>query len=166
MRARLAEDRVHHERLARRLGDPRALLDEPRQQVDELTARLEAAMRTHLADSRATSLRLTARLAARHPRAVLAERRSELAPLTARLEAAAARRIQIRRGRVGRIAARLSALSPLAVLGRGYAIALGPSGRAILRSSDVQEGDTLRIRLHEGSISARVVCEEEEEEES
>ena len=54
-------------------------------------------------------------------------------------------------------AARLESLSPLAVLGRGYAIALhAPSGKALLRASDAQPGDALELRLHEGTLRARV----------
>src|SRR5207244_2791211 len=52
-----------------------------------------------------------------------------------------------------RIAHTLDALSPLAVLERGYAICLGPDGR-VVRSADAVEPDqTVRVKLHQGSLS-------------
>ena len=59
-----------------------------------------------------------------------------------------------------RIAHTLDALSPLAVLERGYAICLGPDGR-VVRSADAVELDqTVRVKLHQGSLSARVTARE------
>ena len=52
-------------------------------------------------------------------------------------------------------AGRLNALSPLAVLGRGYALAL-KDGHAVRSVHELREGDTLEIRLHQGSAETRV----------
>jgi len=60
----------------------------------------------------------------------------------------------------GRIAHTLDALSPLAVLERGYAICLAPDGR-VVRSADAVEVDqTVKVKLHQGSLSARVTAKE------
>ena len=60
----------------------------------------------------------------------------------------------------GRIAHTLEALSPLAVLERGYAICLTPEGR-VIRSSDAVEPDsTVKVKLHEGSLVAKVLNKE------
>jgi exodeoxyribonuclease VII large subunit len=62
-----------------------------------------------------------------------------------------------RRMRLADAAGRLSALSPLAVLGRGYAIAFhGATGRALIRAGDVRPGETIVVRLHEGTLRAAV----------
>jgi exodeoxyribonuclease VII large subunit len=54
----------------------------------------------------------------------------------------------------------LDALSPLAVLERGYAICLTPDGK-VIRSADAVEVDqTVRVKLHQGSLSARVTGRE------
>ena len=60
------------------------------------------------------------------------------------------------RARVAQIGARLHALSPLAVLERGYAIALDAQGQAVRAASDVEAGDELELRVHEGRIGVTV----------
>ena len=60
------------------------------------------------------------------------------------------------RSELGRLAAGLDALSPLKVLGRGYAIPQNKEG-AILRSvRDTQIGDTLGLRLNDGTLCCRI----------
>jgi exodeoxyribonuclease VII large subunit len=58
------------------------------------------------------------------------------------------------------IAHTLDALSPLAVLERGYAICLTPDGKVIRSAEAVEVDQTVRVKLHEGSISARVTSKE------
>jgi exodeoxyribonuclease VII large subunit len=60
------------------------------------------------------------------------------------------------RGQLSRVAARLDALSPLNVLGRGYSIATRADGRALRRATEVQPGDDITLRLHEGRVLASV----------
>ncbi len=52
--------------------------------------------------------------------------------------------------------ARLRALSPAATLDRGYAIVQRADGHVVRAASDVAKGDTLRIRLAQGELSATV----------
>jgi exodeoxyribonuclease VII large subunit len=59
---------------------------------------------------------------------------------------------------LGSLGSSLNALSPLTVLARGYAIALDEQGRAISRADAVAVGAHLSLRLHEGSLGARVVA--------
>jgi exodeoxyribonuclease VII large subunit len=47
-------------------------------------------------------------------------------------------------------------MSPLSVLGRGYAIALGPDGKAVRRAADVRVGDALQLRVAQGSLLVNV----------
>ena len=56
-----------------------------------------------------------------------------------------------------RIAHTLDALSPLAVLERGYAICLTPEGQVIRSAETVQPDATVKVRLHEGSLWAKVI---------
>jgi exodeoxyribonuclease VII large subunit len=55
-----------------------------------------------------------------------------------------------------RLAHTLDALSPLAVLERGYAICLGPDDRVVRSAQDVELGSDVTVRLHEGSLNAKV----------
>jgi exodeoxyribonuclease VII large subunit len=61
-----------------------------------------------------------------------------------------------RRRRFGELAASLDALSPLKVLGRGYSIVYAGEGLVVKSWKDAVPGDTLRIRLEEGSLLGTV----------
>jgi len=60
------------------------------------------------------------------------------------------------RKRLGLAAASLDALSPLAVLQRGYAIAQTEDGKLLRDARLVSVGDSIKVRLAEGRIAARV----------
>lgn len=55
-------------------------------------------------------------------------------------------------------AANLEALSPIAVLSRGYAIAKDSSGTIISSINDVSTGDSLDIRVSDGTITATITA--------
>jgi exodeoxyribonuclease VII large subunit len=55
-----------------------------------------------------------------------------------------------------RLAHTLGALSPLAVLERGYAVCLTPEGNVVRSAGDVEIGDDVKVRLHQGSLMAKV----------
>ncbi len=73
-----------------------------------------------------------------------------------RLSAAIQRSLKTWHQSFARIAHTLDALSPLAVLERGYAICRTPEGRVIRSANTVAIDSDVKVRLHEGSISARV----------
>jgi exodeoxyribonuclease VII large subunit len=150
------ERRGSIDRLRSRLGDPRFLLAERQQHVDELVGRLERHAGRELARRRARLEQLHRRLSGRHPRSVLAEARSSLGPLAARLDGSMKRRLARARAELEQAAARLDGLSPLSVLGRGYAIALSADGRAVRAASEVAPGQLLRVRLHAGRLLVEV----------
>src|SRR5262249_7036470 len=128
-----------------------------RQTVDEANERLAAAMRRRVSEARAERGRLSMRLYARHPSVVVAGARASLGPLEVKLAAAIRRRLDALRGPLGGEAARLDSLSPLAVLGRGYAVARGPSGRTVVDAGELHPGDVVRVRVHRGEFSATVL---------
>jgi exodeoxyribonuclease VII large subunit len=140
-----------------KLGAPERLLGERRQRLDDARERMATAVRRRLAEQRAESARLERRLLARHPSAVVAGARAALGPLQVRLAAAGRRRLAALHGRLGDLATRLDALSPLAVLGRGYAIAAGPSGHAVLDAAELHRDDVVHVRVRRGAFRARVV---------
>jgi exodeoxyribonuclease VII large subunit len=153
----LRERRSEVERLRGRIRDPRFVLVERQQHLDELTARLERAALRRIARRRAELGGLELRLSARHPRAILAGARTALAPLSAELESAMRLRLGRARRDLERQAARLDGLSPLAVLSRGYAIALTADGKALRAASETAPGEELRVRLSAGELDVSVV---------
>ena len=155
-RARLQRWRGEVDRARARLSDPRFMMAERQQELDELHARLRQHAARTLAQRRAQTELLTRRLYGRHPRAVLANARVALGPLGVRLENAMRRRLSREAAALSDAAVRLDGLSPLTILGRGYAIATRTDGRALRSAADVAVGDEIRIRLGRGSIGAGV----------
>src|SRR5437762_4353223 len=92
--------------------------------------------------------------------AFIRSRTHRLAICEQRLVIAVQQRLRKWHQAFGRIAHTLDALSPLAVLERGYAICLAPDGR-VVRSADAVEVDRIvKVKLHQGSLSARVTAKE------
>ena len=142
--------------LRARLGDPRLLIADRHQRVDELTARLERRVARELSRRRTRLEGLDRRLAVCHPRTVVARGRGQLEPLRTRLLASWRLRWRASRARLDESVARLEGLSPLSVLDRGYAIAMHSDGRAIRAASEVRAGDAITVRLRRGALDAAV----------
>jgi exodeoxyribonuclease VII large subunit len=139
-----------------RIADPRRLIGDRRLQLDKLEQRLLGATRGPLeAQSRALGA-LSGRLERAHPRAQLARFARSVAELEERLAAAARKALAARHKRFEALAGKLDAMSPLKVLARGYAIAFGPGGHVLTSAAQVQPGDPLRVRLHDGELEAQV----------
>ncbi len=153
-RLELERERFMH--LRARLRDPRFLVLERQQDLDELSDALRRRSERLLRKRTNDLLALERRLSARHPRAVLAAARVTLGPLEVRLSAAARRGLERQRARLADQATRLDGLSPLAVLGRGYAIASSPDGRALRSVREVAPGERVSVRLADGAFGAAV----------
>jgi exodeoxyribonuclease VII large subunit len=84
--------------------------------------------------------------------------RARLVGADAVLRAAAVHRHHDAEARLQNCAARLDSLSPLAVLGRGYAVVWDESRTRVVRTtSDVKDGDGVRVTLSEGELRCVVV---------
>ncbi|MEO8179968.1 MAG: exodeoxyribonuclease VII large subunit [Deltaproteobacteria bacterium] len=184
MRARWAEDVALSRSLRARLSDPRFVIAQHQQGLDERRLRAERAVGRRLARSSARLESLERRLLSRHPRVLVLGSRSRSQPLAARLRLALDRRLERERhtlrgipaqlsssvlqklraeqSRLGELRAQLLALSPLTVLSRGYSIVTTESGRVLTSAADVAPGDSLGIRLAEGRLAARVAARDED----
>ncbi|HZX96728.1 MAG TPA: exodeoxyribonuclease VII large subunit [Myxococcales bacterium] len=161
LRSQLERKRAQLDKARARVADPRRLIGERQLRLDRLRQRLEDLHREQLA-ARKDSLRaLRQRLAEQHPRERLHRLEREVARLDQKLRSLAERALAARRHRFSGLAGRLDALSPLRVLARGYAVAFDPRGHVLQKAAQVTPGERVRVRLHEGEISARVVDEEE-----
>ncbi len=172
----LAERRAEVAGLARGLPEPRRLLEEKTQRLDERSERLRGALR-HFAATRRTELaRVGAALP--HPRRQFDWSRERLAAQAGRLEGLgrrigerpaealarldAARRLARSAGQVvrdrreglvglGRV---LESVSYRKVLARGYAVVRGPEG-LIARAAAVSPGLGLEIEFADGRVAAQ-----------
>jgi exodeoxyribonuclease VII large subunit len=166
LRSYLALERSRLGRLRAELGDPRFIVVERQQELDELSIRLERQVERDFSAHRGELGALHGRLLAQHPRAVLARARVRLGPLGVRLDAAVARGLERTRARLADAATRLDGLSPLAVLGRGYAIATDAEGRAVRDARALAAGDGVSVRVLRGRFAARVTAVEPDGESS
>jgi len=75
--------------------------------------------------------------------------------LNRRVNAALAHRFELGMTGMRGLESRLMALNPMAVLQRGYAV-VTKNQQVVSSRVQVQEGDALRVRLHDGEFDARV----------
>ncbi|MFK2904794.1 exodeoxyribonuclease VII large subunit [Dyella ginsengisoli] len=134
---------------------PQARLARDRERLVNLHRRLLAAGAVGQQRRDRRLEQLHGRLLAQHPRHRLALLARRLAELDPRLRRAIARMLERKRLTLGQIARALHAVSPLATLDRGYAIVFDARGKVLRSATDVNDGDTLRIRLADGELPAR-----------
>jgi exodeoxyribonuclease VII large subunit len=139
-----------------RLGDPRRLLDERRQRLDEQIERGRRVLARRFAEARADLRGAETRLYRAHPHRRILEQRSALAAVRHRLEAALHREIARRRHGLEAAHGKLEALSPTRVLERGFSLTQRADGHLVTRAEDLTPGEQVRVRLREGAFSARV----------
>jgi exodeoxyribonuclease VII large subunit len=144
------------ERGRARLGDPRRLLDQRRQRLDEAIERARRLLARQLTTARSELRALETRLLRAHPQRRILERRNALAALRHRLEVAPRSELARRRHAIEALQGKLEALSPLKVLERGFSLAQLADGRLLTDAADVQPGDGIRVRLRRGQLDAEV----------
>ena len=172
----LGERQTRVEGLGRGLPDPRRLLEDKTQRLDERIERLQQAARVWLDNKRGRIAELGARLP--HPRQQLDFRGRELATVTRRLAAlgprldaparqqltalepaqrlarASARRLEGAKGQLDALARVLESTSYQRVLARGYAVVHGPDG-LVTRAAALTPGSALEIEFADGRAPAQ-----------
>ena len=71
--------------------------------------------------------------------------------------------LNLRHARLAHLEASLSALNPLSILQRGYAVVTRPDGSLVRSVNQVQTGDPLIVRLHDGSFPVSVENQEKDQ---
>ncbi len=131
--------------------------DALRQMLDSASDALVTAMTRRLKQSRERLDYLSQRPVLRSPLASFEPRRKALALLQTRLMSAQNQNLARQRQRFVAQTAKLDALSPLKVLTRGYAVASGEDGHIIRSAAEVRPGETIRVRVSDGTICANVI---------
>ena len=129
--------------------------------MDNVRARLSTATRNHIgqASSRLSLLKSKRCLSA--PQYYTDEQAMRLDYLTRRFAAASQQQLSTADRRLSAAAAKLDALSPLKVLGRGYAISYTADGGVLNSVRNVEVGDTLSLRMADGTIHCEVTDKQE-----
>ena len=124
--------------------------------------RLAQAMQKQLKLERKTLESLKNRKVLQSPINYVNEKRMLLDHSAQKLTAAAQRNFTGQKQRFVRLTAKLDALSPLKVLSRGYSLVMDADGHVVQRAAQVKIGDTVDIKLHQGSLTASVTKTQEE----
>ncbi len=144
---------------ARLLRHPGRRLEDHNQRCDELAERLLRAMHANQNRQGLLLQHATAQLQRFQPQRELQAARQRLQASSARLPPAWQQVLSQKLAEFGHLSKMLHTVSPLATLQRGYAIVESdPAPRRIIRNaSELQQGDTIRARLAEGSVLATVI---------
>jgi len=141
----------------KRLYDPRRQIQERRQNLDDLTIRMNRAVDRTLAALKRETEATVARLRPDHLLKAVELCKTDCRTLSAGLERFVLNALKEAEMTVKNLSSQLDALSPLAVLSRGYSISTrSDSGSVITDASSVKKGDDVRVRLHRGEVSCRV----------
>ena len=136
--------------------EPQEWLTELQERIEESESGLAEALRQPLLAGAHRVQVLQADLLGCSPQAFLLHQAERLHRLHGSLCVRVTQELRQQTDRVHALAGRLHALSPLAVLERGYSITFDPQGRILKSARQVQLGDLIETRLHEGRLRSRV----------
>jgi exodeoxyribonuclease VII large subunit len=140
----------------RYLREPRFLVIERQQRVDQLEMRLSEIWKTHVHKRRSQVERIAVLLSAFRPAQWLKAKRVELAGLEARLTWIVNSRLESHKNRVAEIANCLRLLGPAQTIDRGYSITLDAQGTVVRSVKGLKEGDLLQTKVADGEINSVV----------
>jgi exodeoxyribonuclease VII large subunit len=128
------------------------------QRLDELELRLGRAVLSGFSMRDNKLQTMMAKLDSQHPAQRIQWLETRHAALGRRLEAGMARLLELSRQALKASGEKLHAVSPLATLERGYAIASrGLDGKILRKIGDVQTGESVGIRLTDGTLIGQVL---------
>jgi exodeoxyribonuclease VII large subunit len=148
--------RLTLERARTRLGDPRRLIDERRQHLDDASDRAARALASKLSCGRKDLHASMARLLRAHPQRRVADQRVLLAGLERRLAHEGNRLLTTRRHALESLTSKLDALSPLKVLDRGYSLTRDADGKVVRSCDGLEPGQPITVTLQDGDLHTRI----------
>lgn len=149
----LQEHRTHLLHLRKILGSPKKVIEDYLFRVDELASRLQMLISWTLKRSEEKRLHLNRGLYLRSPVQRINSLGSFISETQKRLGQHFRHGFEIRRERLKGVLGKLDSLSPLAILRRGYSISRKLPAFQILRdASQVEKGDKVEVRLHQGAL--------------
>jgi exodeoxyribonuclease VII large subunit len=148
--------RLALERARSRLGDPRRLIDDRRQVLDELSERATRALGNACSRRRKDLQIAEGRLLRAHPQRRIADQRAAMGLLERRLARVGSQLLTGRRRALEALTSKLDALSPLKVLDRGYSLARGPDGKVLRSHQGLAPGDAVTVTLRDGDLRTRI----------
>ena len=151
-----ARTRVHEQALSQAFDEVRGRLRDAGTATNSAGHRLRLQMGQTLRDAQLRAEALSGSLAPAQLRARLVAARARFETAYVGCNAAVQKQMAGAEKQLGLAAASLDALSPLAVLHRGYAIAQKVDGTLLRDAKSVSVGDSMKVRLAKGSLTAKV----------
>jgi exodeoxyribonuclease VII large subunit len=130
--------------------------EELREQLRQSAERMRTSMLSRVDNFRLRLAALEARSVLQRPENLIGQRRQDCDILGDRLLRSMGLMVERQQRNLAAVAASLHALSPLKVLLRGYSLTRTETGAVVRSASQVQPGDILITRLHEGQLRSRV----------
>ncbi|MGC7560546.1 exodeoxyribonuclease VII large subunit [Pasteurella sp. PK-2025] len=161
----MALDRVFHDKLsmvqALRLRlqhqHPQAQLFSQGQQIQQLTHRLQLAMKLFVGKKQEKLTALFSRVQ-QNPLPLNVQRQQQYVnQLEVRLEHGLQRLLMMKQHQFAHLSSKLDGLSPLKILARGYSIVEDSEGKTIDHIEQVKLGDRLKTRVANGEILSQVI---------
>ncbi len=118
--------------------------------------RINRAIENRVTQGKEMLARLEKILSLNSPTARLDNSRMSLLNLETRLEGAMTSRLEKKRSSLAELSGKLSGMNPLSVLSRGYGMLEGDSGEVISSVSQVSIGQSVSVRMSDGSVRATV----------
>ena len=146
----------HLRALRSRVQNPGQHLQAMSQRLDELFTRQQQSVRQHVAVNKQLLQHLTNRLLYAQPSKRLASSRDKTASLWKRLATSQEHQRKQYLQQLHALGRTMDAVSPLATLSRGYSIIQTEQGEIVRSAEQVQTGQQITSRLHQGRIISRV----------
>ena len=124
--------------------------------LDSMQENMAYSLQRRLKSARQHLQVLSSSNALQSPDAYLRQRRDTLTATTSRLVAAQNQSISLKKQRFVALTSKLDAMSPLKVLTRGYAMTQTEDGNLLKSVRSVKPGDSIKVSLQDGSVTAQV----------
>jgi exodeoxyribonuclease VII large subunit len=150
--------RMHVRRLSEApyFREPRRLIVERQQRVDQLEMRLLEIWKSVFQQRRSKIEKMMVLLSAFRPERWLQAKRGEVTGLEMRLRRIAASKLDFHKNQIAEITNFLRLLGPRQTLERGYSITLDGYGNVIRSIQALRVGDPIRTKLAEGDLTSVV----------
>jgi len=143
--------------LSKRIFSPEREIGRYFQRLDEIETRIRHGIQRILRDRQHHIEKLTQDVNSYNPQNMVSMYRHKMETSINSLFRNFSHIIALKKSEFHGVVARLDSLSPLAILSRGYSITYKLPGRSIVKTpADVQHGDMVEVKLHEGTISCLV----------
>ena len=133
-----------------------------RQSLDQMTSAIAGNLSRQLKAARQHLNALACASVLQDPGAYIAQQRKNMEFLKNRLAAAQNQSVAQKQQRYIAAVSKLDAMSPLKVLTRGYSVTQTESGEIVRSAGQVKAGDRVRIRVSDGSMTAKILDQQEE----